>query len=79
MSCDGGPDTNRHVRNRCALLACLPCRFGRPKGANHLLQRHELASLFGAAQGFEVLRDDVAHCREGRELCMFVARKLPVS
>lgn len=51
------------------------CRFGRPKGDNHLLQRTELADMFGPDKGFEVLRDDVALCRDGRELSMFVARK----
>ncbi len=51
-------------------------RFGRPKGPKHLLQREELSALFGPAQGFEVLRDDVALCKEGRELSMFVARKV---
>lgn len=53
------------------------CRFGRPKGENHLLQPGELAAMFGPAQGFELLRDDFMVIGDGRELCMFVARKLP--
>lgn len=52
--------------------------FGRPSGAEHLLQRHELLDCwFGTQQGFEVLRDDVHVLQDGREVSMYVARKLP--
>ncbi|KAG2448304.1 hypothetical protein HYH02_006888 [Chlamydomonas schloesseri] len=51
--------------------------FGRPSGREHVLQRDELAgSMFGPAQGFQVLRDDVDLTADGREVSMFAARKL---
>mmetsp|Transcript_30213 Transcript_30213/g.55200 ORF Transcript_30213/g.55200 Transcript_30213/m.55200 type:complete len:510 (-) Transcript_30213:79-1608(-) len=52
-------------------------KFGRPTGERHLLQRHELSQLhFGPSQGFEVVRDDVSTLPDGREVSMFLARKL---
>lgn len=53
-------------------------RFGRPKGP-HLLQPGELrSSWFGDSTGFHVLRDDIVLGSDGRELSMFVARKMPL-
>lgn len=50
--------------------------FGRPSGADHLLQPGELAAqCFGPAQGFEVLLDSIVHTQDGRELCWYMARK----
>jgi hypothetical protein len=50
--------------------------FGRPAGAEQLLQPGELAARhFGPAQGFRVVRDEVAPLPDGREVCMFVACK----
>lgn len=52
-------------------------KFGRPVGHAHLLQSGELAaSWFGPTQGFAVVRDDIGFTSEGRELSLFVARKL---
>jgi len=58
-----------------ALHCTCNLRFGRPKGENHLLQIGELAQLLGPAQGFDVLRDELAVINDGRELSMFVAQK----
>jgi hypothetical protein len=50
--------------------------FGRPSGADHLLQPGELAGQhFGSAAGFDVLRDEVVVTPDGREVCCFLARK----
>ncbi|MEW5303126.1 MAG: hypothetical protein WDW38_001453 [Sanguina aurantia] len=49
--------------------------FGRPTGAKHVLAQGELAQYF-CARGFEVLRDDFEVLPDGRELSMFMARKV---
>jgi SAM-dependent methyltransferase len=49
--------------------------FGRPSGHDHVLQPGELAGLFGPAQGFAVVRDDVVLSADGRELSWFVAQR----
>lgn len=49
--------------------------FGRPTGAKHVLAQGELAQYF-SEQGFEVLRDAFEVLPDGRELSMFMARKV---
>ena len=53
-------------------------RFGRPCGHDHLLGVSELASeWFGQDRGFEVVSDEYEiEPLDGREMSMFVARKI---
>jgi hypothetical protein len=47
--------------------------FGRPAGAEQPGEPSSRARHFGPAQGFRVVRDEVAPLPDGREVCMFVA------
>jgi SAM-dependent methyltransferase len=50
--------------------------FGRPTGHERLLQPAELSTEhFGPDQGFSILRDEQFVDVQGRELCMFVAKR----
>lgn len=46
-----------------------------PSGDEHVLRAGELAACFGTAQGFVVLRDEVAALADGRRVTAFLARK----